>query len=184
MAQSATIIKADLQIADMERGYYADHGLTLAQHPSETGERMMVRLLAFALHASPQLAFTRGLCADDEPELWEKSLSGEIDLWVEVGLPDERRVRRACGRAGQVYVYAYGGHAASLWWEKNARDLQRYDNLAVIELPLAASRELAGLLARGMRLQCTVQDGQVWLADGEQSILIEPQLRYRGKALV
>ena len=183
MAQSATIVKADLQIADMERGYYADHGLTLAQHPSETDERMMVRLLAFALHASPQLAFTRGLSADDEPELWEKSLTGEIKLWIEVGLPDERRIRRACGRAGQVYIYVYGGHAVSLWWEKIARDLLRFDNLAVIELPLVASRELAGLLARGMRLQCTVQDGQVWLANAEQSVLIEPQSRYRGKGL-
>ena len=101
MALTATVFKADLQIADMDRGYYADHHLTLARHPSETDERMMVRLLAFALHASEALQFTKGVCADDEPQLWERSLSDEPLLWIEVGLPDERRLRKACNRARQ-----------------------------------------------------------------------------------
>ena len=181
MAQSATVFKAELQIADMDRHYYADHSLVLARHPSETDERMMVRLLAFVLHASEQLEFTRGLCADDEPELWEKALSGDIETWIDVGLPDERRVRRACHRAKQVFVYAYGGHAAQLWWEKVARDVARFDNLQVVEFPQTATRELAVLVARTMRLQCTLQDGQLWMGDGEYSVLVEPLRWYAGK---
>ena len=110
MAIKATICKANLQIADMDRGYYNDLTLTIAQHPSETDERMMVRLLAFALHASEGLKFTEGISAeDDEPDIWQKNMSGEIEIWIEVGLPDEKRIRKACNRAKQVYLYPYGG---------------------------------------------------------------------------
>lgn len=109
MAPKATVYKAQLQIADMDRGYYHDHNLTLAQHPSETDARMMLRLLAFALNASDSLQFSKGLCVDDEPELWQKSLSDEIELWVEFGQSDEKWVRKACGRSKQVQLFAYGG---------------------------------------------------------------------------
>ena len=125
MALKATIFKADLQIADMDRSYYADHSLTVARHPSETDERMMVRLLAFALHAGEALAFGKGLSTEDEPDLWLRDLTGVIDLWIDVGLPDEKRIRRACGRAEQVYVYSYGGHGADLWWKQTGADLER-----------------------------------------------------------
>jgi uncharacterized protein YaeQ len=175
MALTATIFKADLQIADMDRGYYADHSLTLARHPSETDERMMVRLLAFALHASEALQFTKGVCADDEPQLWERSLSDEILLWLEVGLPDERRLRKACNRARRVVLYAYGGRTAEQWWERTAAELRRFANLEVYNLPQEATRALAGLVTRGMQLQCTIQEGQVWLGNAEATVLIEPQ---------
>ena len=134
MALTATIFKASLQVSDMNRHYYADHQLTLARHPSETDERMMVRLLAFALHADERLSFTKGLCVDDEPDLWQKSLSNEIELWVDVGLPDEKRVRKACSRAMQVCLYLYGGRNAELWWNKNSANLQCYHNLTVVEI--------------------------------------------------
>jgi uncharacterized protein YaeQ len=175
MALTATIFKAELHVADIDRGYYADHSLIVARHPSETNERMMVRLLAFALHASERLAFTRGLCADDEPDLWEKDLSGAVDTWIDVGLPDERRIRRACARAAQVHVYAYGGNAARLWWERTARDVVRFDRLQVMDLPLAATGALARLAERSMRLQCTVQEEQVWIGNGETTVLLEPK---------
>lgn len=175
MAITATVFKADLQIADMDRGYYADHSLTLARHPSETDERMMVRLLAFALHASEGLHFTKGLCAEDEPELWERSLTDEILLWIDVGLPDERRLRKASNRAREVVLYAYGGRTAEQWWERTAPELRRFDKLRVFSLPQEATRALAGLVSRTMRLQCTIQEGQVWLGDGTTSVLIEPQ---------
>ena len=118
MALKATIFKAELHIADMERGYYHDHALTVARHPSETDERMMVRLLAFALNADETLAFGAGLSTDDEPDLWRKDLTGSIETWIDVGLPDEKRIRKACGRADEVFVYSYGGHAAQLWWQQ------------------------------------------------------------------
>ena len=177
MALSSTIFKASLQISDMDRNYFAEHLLTLARHPSETDERMMVRLLAFALHADEQLSFTKGLCADDEPDLWQMTLMNEIELWIDVGLPDERRLRKACGRAKQVYLYSYGGRGADLWWQRNAEKLQRFGNLSVIELPEAACKDMASLVQRTMQLQCTVQDGEIWLTNGESTCSIVPRQR-------
>ncbi len=177
MALHATIFKANLQISDLDRPYYGEHQLTLARHPSETDERMMIRLLAFALHADENLDFTKGLCVDDEPELWRKNLTGEIELWLEVGLPDERRLRKACNRAAQVCLYLYGGRAAELWWQRNADKLQRFANLSVVEVGAAQSKELAGLVQRSMQLQCTVQDGEIWLNCGDRTLSISLRVR-------
>src|SRR5258706_3721729 len=176
MALKATIFKAELHIADMERGYYHDHALIVARHPSETDERMMVRLLAFALNADETLAFGAGLSTDDEPDLWRKDLTGSIKTWIDVGLPDEKRVRKACGRADEVFVYSYGGHAAQLWWQQVGDKLARSHKLTVIDLPRAGTRALAGLAARNMQLQYTIQDGQVWVADERESVQLDPKI--------
>lgn len=176
MAIKSTIYKANLNVADMDRGYYADHALTIACHPSETAERMMIRVLAFALHAHERLEFGRGISADDEPALWLKEYSGEINEWIEVGQPDERLLRRASGRAERVYLYTYGGRAMEVWWEKEGATISRLENLEVWAIAEAQSRALAALAQRSMQLQCTIQDGQVWLNAGEESLLIEPRL--------
>jgi uncharacterized protein YaeQ len=173
MALKATIFKAELNIADMDRDYYGDHALTLARHPSETDERMMVRLLAFARHAHERLQFTRGLSADDEPDLWQKNLTDEIELWIDVGLPDEKRIRKACGRAQQVAIYAYGSRSVGPWWDQLAGKLDRFDNLAVYSLPKTASEALAKLAERNMRLQCSIQDGQIWVSDDTGNLEVE-----------
>ena len=173
MAIKATIFKANLQIADMERHYYQDHALTLARHPSETDERMMVRLLAFALHAHEYLEFGQGMTADDDADLWQKDLTGSIELWIDVGLPDEKLIRKACGRANQVIVYTYGGRVADMWFAQNASQFERLKNLSVINFPVENTRALAKLAQRTMQLQCTIQDGQVWISDGEESVQIE-----------
>jgi uncharacterized protein YaeQ len=174
MALGATIFKADLQIADLDRNYYRDHALTLARHPSETDERMMVRLLAFALHAHEALSFGNGLSTHDEPDLWQKDLTGAIEFWIDVGLPDEKLIRKACGRAGRVFVYTYGGRVADMWWSQCRGKLEQIRNLTVTNLPLEASRAIAKQAQRNMRLNCTIQDGQIWLADGAESVLVEP----------
>jgi len=173
MALKATIFKAELQIADMDRNYYHDHTLTIARHPSETDERMMVRLLAFALHAHEALSFGKGLSADDEPDLWQKDLTGAIETWIDVGLPDEKRVRKACGRAKQVFVYSYGGRVADMWWNQSRDKLDRIKNLTVINLPVDTSLAIAKLAQRNMQLQCTVQEGQVWVAGQDNSVQVE-----------
>lgn len=167
MALKATIFKAELQIADMDRHYYQDHVLTIARHPSETDERMMVRLLAFVRHADEALNFGKGLSDVEEPDLWKKDLTGAIDLWIEVGQPDEKRLLKACGRAAQVIVYSYSSNS-SIWWNQISSRVERARNLTVINLPSAISLALAKLAQRNMQLQCTIQDGQIWLtADGE-----------------
>lgn len=170
MASNATIFKATVQISDMDRQYYQDHALTLARHPSETDERMMMRLLAFLLHAHEALSFGRGLSTEDEPDLWLKDLTGAIDLWIEVGQREEKSLRQACGKAKQVYLYTYGGRGADQWWEKNQATLARLNNLTVINLPLDGSRALAQLAQSNMQLECTVQEGQIWLADGRDTV--------------
>jgi len=174
MALKATVCKAELQIADMERNYFHDHALTIARHPSETDERMMVRVLTYAMHADEQLVFGRGLSDDDEPDLWLKDLTGVIKLWIEVGQPDEKRMRRACGRADRVFVYAYGGQGTDLWWRKVAADVERCENLSVVQLPALACGELAQQADRNMKLNCTIQEGQIWMADANRSVLLEP----------
>jgi uncharacterized protein YaeQ len=173
MASNATIFKATMQISDMDRHYYEDHALTLARHPSETDERMMVRVLAFVLHAHEALSFGRGLSSEEEPALWQKDLTGTIDIWIEVGQPEEKTIRRACGRAKQVCIYTYGGRGADQWWEKNLATLARLNNLSVMNLPLDASRALAQLAQPSMHLHCTIQEGQIWMADGENTAHIE-----------
>ena len=175
MALKATICKATLTIADMDRSYYAEHSLTLAQHPSENDERLMVRLVAFALNASETLAFTRGLSTDDEPELWDRDLTGAVDLWIELGLPSEDRIRKACNRASRVRVYAYGGRTAGIWWERLHGKLGRHDNLEVIRLPQDGTEALAAMADKGMNLQCTIQDGQVGIGDGARHVMLEPE---------
>ena len=176
MALKATIFKARLQVADMDRDHYAEYPLTLARHPSETDERMMVRLLAFAHNAAENLEFTRGLSSDDEADLWQKDLSGDIQLWIEVGLPAEERLRKACGRAQRVLVYSYGRRSASIWWQKQAGALERLDKLCVYHLPADACEELASLAERNMELNVTIQDGHLWVGSGERSVEVVPEI--------
>ena len=173
MALKATIFKAAVQIADMDRDYYRDHALTIARHPSETDERMMVRLLAFALHAHADLRFGKGLSSDDEPDLWRKDLTGAIELWIDLGQPDEKRIRRACGRAAQVSVCNYGGQGADMWWKQISGELGRLRNLTVTKIPAAHSRAMAALARRSMQLNYTIQDGQVWVADMDNTVQVE-----------
>ena len=172
MAQKATIFKAELAVADMDRNHFQTHSVTLARHPSETDERMMVRLLAFALHASDALAFGRGLSSEDEADLMQRDLTGAIQLWIDVGLPDEKSLRKASGRARHVIVYAYGGRAVELWWTKNRATLERLPNFSAFGVPLEASQALARLAARTMQLQCTVQDGHLWFSNATETVAV------------
>ena len=182
MALKSTVVKAELQISDMDRHYYATHNLTLAQHPSETDERLMVRLLAFALYADERLEFGRGLSQDDEPDLWRKALTGEIEHWIDLGQPDEARIRKACGRSRQVVVVTYSGRSADIWWEKNANTLQRNKNLSVIDVPAESVAQLTALMARSMRLTVMIQDEEVQILGGETTVELRPLVRQAAQA--
>ena len=180
MAIKATIYKADLSIADMDRNYYQEHSLTIARHPSETEERVMIRVLAYALHADPALAFTKDLFDVDEPALWLKDLTGAIDLWIEVGQPDEKRLLKAAGRAEKVIVYSYSA-TSSIWFKGIANKIERAKNVSVINIPADISAQLEKMASRSMALQCTIQDGQVWVTDGVDTVLVEREV-LRGAA--
>lgn len=182
MALKSTIFKATLNITDLDRGYYAEHGLTLARHPSENDQRMMVRLLAFALYADDRLEFGRGISSEDEPALWAREYTGEIRRWIDVGLPDERWLRKAAGRSAEVVLLAYGGRAAEVWWSKEQGALGRLKNLTVLTVSDEECAALAALAERSMQLQCTIQDGQVWVTDGSETVAIEPRRLQTGVA--
>lgn len=180
MALTATIHKVELSVSDMDRHYYATHALTVARHPSETEQRLMVRIVAFTLYAHERLAFGRGLSNEEEPALWQRDYGDDIELWIDVGQPDEARLRKACARATQVVVIAYGGQATEAWWQRSGAALSRHTNLTVIELDAAAVDTLAARCQRSMRLQCLLQDGELQLIDGDSTLAIRPRIRLGG----
>ncbi len=170
MALKATIYKANINIADMNRNHYEDVQLTLAQHPSESESRMMLRLLAWICHADERLVFTKGLAADDEPEVWRLNDYNEPDLWIELGLPDEKRLRKASHQAQEVILYAYGERAASVWWQQNKGKLSMLKNVSIVFLDDAQLSQLTSLCQRSMVLQATLQEDTIYLADNEQHL--------------
>lgn len=165
MALKATIYKAAINIADMDRNFFYDANLTLAQHPSETELRMMLRLLAWICHADERLVFTRGLSADDEPEIWLKNDHNGIELWVELGLPDEKRLKKACSQSRKVVLYAYGERAAKVWWQSVQDKVKGFNNLSVRFINDELLQQLVAFTHRNMTLQATVQDGIIWLSN-------------------
>ncbi|MFY9210590.1 MAG: YaeQ family protein [Aestuariivita sp.] len=174
MALKSTIYKVEISVSDMDRHYYETHKLTVAKHPSETDERLMVRLLAFALNAHEQLEMTRGISTDDEPDIWQKSLSGELELWVALGLPSEKVVRQSCNKARKVIIYSYGGRTADMWWEKIKNSTTRFGNLQVVNFSEEDTSALARLASRTMRLQVNIQDGDVMVSVDESMIYVTP----------
>ena len=170
MAANATIYKANVNIANMDTHYYAEHSLTLAKHPSENDLRLMVRLLAFILNANEDLVFCKGISQDDEPDLWQKDLSGAIDLWIDLGQPDEKRIKKACGRSKKVIIYLYQEGMATSWFKQNQKILNRFKNLSVIFLSIAGAIE--ELSERSMALVANMSDGELSLINDESSVSI------------
>jgi uncharacterized protein YaeQ len=170
MATKATIYKALLNIANMDVHYYDERNLTLAQHPSETDQRLMVRIVAFILNANEDLAFCKGIAEEDEPDLWEKALDGAIKLWIDLGQPDEKRVKKACGRSEKVIIYAYQEGMASPWFKQMEKTMKRFKNLSVIFLNVDG--DLEELTKRSMSLQCNISDGELTLIDDSHSVAI------------
>jgi uncharacterized protein YaeQ len=138
----------------------------------------MIRLLAFALHADEFLSFTKGLSTDDEPDLWQKSLSGEIELWIELGLPSEKRLKKACGRAQQVILYTYGTGSAEQWWKQIQPQVRRFKNLSVRHLDSSITTELASRMQRNLDIQVSIQDSEVSWDSDQKTLSFTPEVRY------
>ncbi|EOI1439548.1 YaeQ family protein [Cronobacter malonaticus] len=174
MALKATIYKAAVNVADLDRQQFLDINLTLARHPSETQERMMLRLLAWMIYADERLQFTRGLCADDEPEIWLRNDHLGIDLWIELGLPEERRLKKAVSQSQQVALFTYNDRAAQIWWQQNQDKLRQYKNLTIWYINDEQLAQLSALAQRTMTLQATLQEGVIWLSGAEQNLELHP----------
>lgn len=174
MAQNATIYKVELSVSDMDRHYYETHKLTVAKHPSETDERLMLRLVAFAMNAHENMEMTKGLSTDDEPDIWQKSLSGELDVWVSLGLPSEKIIRQSCGKSKKTIIYTYGGKSAEIWWDKVRNSTARFDNLQVANFSSVETAALAGLAQRALKLQVNIQDGELMISADEEMCYLHP----------
>lgn len=170
MALKSTIFKVELSISDMDRHYYADHQLTIARHPSESDKRMMLRILAFAFNASETLSFTKGLSEVDDPDLWQKNYSDEIELWIELGQPSEHRIKKGCNQAKQMLVYSLQNGMFDAWWQKEKNNINTRKNLAIYTIAEDVVESLANLVTRQLQIQCTIQDGQAWFNLGQDSI--------------
>lgn len=174
MAQNATIYKVELSVSDMDRHYYETHKLTVAKHPSETDERLMVRILAYALNAREHLELSRGLSTDDEPDIWEKNFIDDVELWITLGLPSEKLVRQSCQKSKKVVIYSYGGKPAEVWWDKIKNSTTRFENLSVVNLAETETSELALKANRSMKLQVNVQDGDVMIGIDDSISYVTP----------
>lgn len=186
MALKSTVFKVNLQIADIDHAHYVDHALTLARHPSETDERMMVRLLALALHAHEVqtvckgdgvLAFGAGLSDPDDPDVSLTDFTGRKRVWIEVGQPDDKPLAKAAGKADAVVVYAHG-HAAEVWWKGVANKLTRLDTLQVWRIPTEAVQQLGRMAERTIHAQVTLQEGEVTFSNAHGSVHFTP-LRWK-----
>lgn len=175
MAINATIIKANLNISNIDDNYYADHQLTIAQHPSENTQRMMLALLAFVLHAKQEPQFTKGLSAVEEPALWKKNLIGDIELWIELGQPDIKKLKKASRQSQQVVVFSYQDNQAKIWWQANKKELKNFKNVTVLHIPDEQYQQLDQFSQRQLNLAATIQDGECWLSSDDGSVTVTMQ---------
>lgn len=182
MALGATVYKATIALSDLDRNYYAEHVLTIARHPSETETRLMLRVLAFCLHAGERLEFGRGLSTEGEPALWEIDDTGTIVNWIELGTPDVRTVRKAAGKSEHVTVLAYDEARIEPWWASNAGEFGKILKLAIIAIDNAAAEALAGMCSRNMKLAVTIQDGAIWVSSDTQNVQIDLKWLQRERA--
>lgn len=176
MATKATIYKAFLNIANMDTNYYNEHNFTLALHPSETHLRLMARVVAFTLNASDDLVFCRGISQDDEPDLWEKDLDGSIKLWIDLGQPDEKRIKKACGTSNKVIIYTYQENMALPWFKKIENNLSRFKNLSIINLNM--DEDIEELTQRSMNLQCNISDTELSLISSDKDMLVTQNILF------
>tara|TARA_R110002072_G_scaffold105615_5_gene230941 strand:- start:89 stop:625 length:537 start_codon:yes stop_codon:yes gene_type:complete len=173
MALSSTIFKVQLDLSDLNKNHYNSYKLTLARHPSENDQRMMLRLLAFALFADEQLSFTKGISTVEEPDLWIKNYSGEIELWIDLGLPDEKRIRQAHSSAKKVVIFAYGDRSLATWRQQLDASIKRFPSLKIFHIADDDLKQLASLADKNMQLHCSIQDDEVFIGNDSQNFQIK-----------
>lgn len=168
MALPSTIYRANIQLSDIDRGVYETLQATVARHPSETEERLVARLLAFALFYEEQLLFTKGISVGDEPDLWSKGPDGRVLLWIEVGLPEAERLIKAGRHAARVVLVA-SGRALPNWEQQQLPKLERVANLSVISFDQVFMNSLTAKLDRTINWSVTITDGNLYLNAGTET---------------
>jgi len=162
VALKPTIYKFRISLSDINRNYYDTLNLTLAQHPSETTERMMVRVLVYCINAEENLSFTKGLSAIDEPDLWIRTLDEQTALWIDVGEPAVERVKKASRVAQQVKVYSFNSKS-DVWWEQGESKFRQL-NASYYRFDWESVKSLAALLTRTMDISVTITGDSAYVA--------------------
>lgn len=175
MALPSTIYRASIQLSDLDRGRYESLQFTLARHPSETAERLLLRLLAYALCHEPELVFTKGVGAGDEPDLWAKEPDGRISLWVEVGLPDPERLIKASRHAGRVILFC-GGLNRVRWEAQHLAKLSNVANLSILAVGMDFLTSLGKNLQRSIQWELTLTEGRIYLSVDGQTLETDLEL--------
>ncbi len=165
-----------MNISDIDRNYYQEHKFTIAHQPPETGIYIIARILAFTLNAHERLEYTKGTDTKHEPAIWQKDLTGAIELWIEIGEADEKRIRKACARSKHVTIYTYKEGSSAIWWNLKSSKLNILKNLSVISLTAQALEDLSSMIDRTMELQCTIQDKHVWIANNDRTVEFDPKI--------
>ncbi len=176
MGSKVNILRVNLNISDIDRNYYQEHKFTIAHQPPETGIYIIARILAFTLNAHERLEYTKGTDTKHEPAIWQKDLTGAIELWIEIGEADEKRIRKACARSKHVTIYTYKEGSSAIWWNLKSSKLNILKNLSVISLPAQALEDLSSMIDRTMELQCTIQDRHVWIANNDRTVEFDPKI--------
>ena len=162
MALKPTIFKFNVSLSDLDRNRYEELALTVAQHPSETAERMIVRLLAYCLNAEEGLEFARGLSENDEPDLWRRSLDSRMLDWIEVGEPAAVRLRKASRLSERVLVYSFNTKS-EVWWQQTESSVARL-SVDVYRFPWESIQRLATMITRTMQMSVTISDSSLFVA--------------------
>tara|TARA_R110002072_G_scaffold534_6_gene4006 strand:- start:179115 stop:179657 length:543 start_codon:yes stop_codon:yes gene_type:complete len=173
MALGSTIYKVDINLSNFNTHYYQDFNLTMAKHPSEDEARMMYRLLAFLYCAHEDLKFTRGLSTTEEPELWQKDYTGQIIQWIDMGLPDLKRIRQACGKSQSVKVFTYHQNKAQEWYQKNKSDFEKNKKLEVYHFNVNENGPIDKFVKKSMVLSCIIEESHMYLSNDNERIGIE-----------
>ena len=177
MALKPTIYKAQVKLADSDRNCFEELALTVAKHPSETIERMTVRLLAYCINSGRGLEFTKGLSSADEPDIWQHADNGEIEHWIELGQPEEPRLRKACGKAKNISVYAFG-KSADTWWKLNGDAIAALPRIQIWQFPWTEVEAASDMMSRTMKLGLSIVGGTLYLDDGSSSVTLEPSMLF------
>lgn len=169
MALSATVFNFDIDLSDNDRGVYETLALRVAQHPSESDEYLIARVLAYLLEYTEGITFSRGVSEPEEPTISVRDLTGVIATWIEIGTPDSARLHKASKAASRVVVYC---HKEGAQWLKGlaAAGIHRADALEIYAMDRDLIGALVSRLDRRMAFGVSITDRELYVSIGDDNL--------------
>jgi uncharacterized protein YaeQ len=175
MARGASIHRAQIELSHVDRGVYETLQLTVARHPSETLDRMVMRILAFGLRYAEDLAFGRGVSATDEPDLWRREGDGRVIEWIDVGRPDAKRLIQASRKSTRCQLFVFGDRGRR-WRKAQLETMKAPANLGVAYIDDGFVASLAATADRQIAWAMTVFESAIYLTTGDTSFETTPEI--------